>query len=133
MGGDRRLAGGVAFISRHAARQASSELGGMFCRWVVCPGKKRGPGVGKTKRGKGTKWMVVVDGQGVPLACHLDSASPSEVKLLEPTLDNVAVEPAEDGGPPPRPRRLVCDRGYDSDALRVRLQGERGIEVVCPH
>src|SRR2546426_11017015 len=24
-------------------------------------------GVGKTKRGKGTKWMVVVDGQGLPL------------------------------------------------------------------
>ena len=37
----------------------------------------------RQKRGKGTKWMVVVDGQGVPLGNHLDSASPSEVKLLE--------------------------------------------------
>jgi hypothetical protein len=33
------------------------------------PAKKRGADVGKTKRGKGTKWMVVADGQGIPLAC----------------------------------------------------------------
>jgi transposase len=55
------------------------------------------------------------------------------VRLLEPTLDNLAVEPAEDGDPPPRPERLICDKGYDSDALRERLREERGIEVVCPH
>ena len=30
-----------------------------------CSGEKRGCGVGKTKRGKGTKWMVVVDGRVV--------------------------------------------------------------------
>src|SRR6266436_3467551 len=40
-------------------------------------GKKRGSKVGKTKRGKGTKWMVVVDGQGVPLGKQLYSASPT--------------------------------------------------------
>jgi hypothetical protein len=48
--------------------------------------QKRGQCVGRTKRGKGTKWMVVVDGQGIPLANHLDSASPSKVTLLEKTL-----------------------------------------------
>ena len=48
-------------------------------------------GVGKTKRGKGTKWMVVVDGQGTPLGVHLDSVSPAEVSLLEQTLDTIAV------------------------------------------
>jgi transposase len=55
------------------------------------------------------------------------------VKLLEPTLDNLAVEPAAGGGPPPQPDRLVLDKGYDSDDLRERLLGERGIEVICPH
>ena len=89
--------------------------------------------MGKTKRGKGTKWMVVVDGQGVPLACHLDSANQAEVKLLEPTLDNLAVRPAGGGADAPQPRRLVCDKGYDSDPLRDRLQMERDIELVCPH
>src|SRR5271169_2877721 len=35
-------------------------------REQFCSGEKRGCAVGKTKRGKGTKWMVVVDGRGVP-------------------------------------------------------------------
>jgi transposase len=89
--------------------------------------------VGKTKKGKGTKWLVVVDGEGVPLACHLDAANKAEVKLLEQTLDNIAVEPADAQEAPPRPKRLVCDKGYDSDPLRGRLLRERGIEQVCPH
>mgnify|MGYP003337718344 CR=1 FL=1 len=41
--------------------------------------------MGKTKRGKGTKWMVVVDGQGLPLGEYLHSASPAEVRLAEAT------------------------------------------------
>jgi transposase len=77
--------------------------------------------------------MVVVDGEGVPLACHLASASPAEVKLLEPTLDNIDVRPATEADPEPQPERLVCDKGYDSDPLRERLEAERGIELVCPH
>jgi transposase len=97
------------------------------------PRRKRGAGVGKTKKGKGTKWMVVVDGQGVPLACHLTSASPAEVTLLERTLDNIAVEPADGRRRPPRPKWLVCDKGYDSDGLRERLRSERGLDLVCPH
>jgi transposase len=76
--------------------------------------------------------MVVVDGQGVPLACHLDSASPAEVTLLERTLDNIDALPAPGAQQPPQPQRLVCDKGYDSDGLRQRL-AERGIELVCPH
>ena len=42
--------------------------------------------VGKTKRGKGTKLMVVADGQGVPLGVELASASPHEGTLIEPLL-----------------------------------------------
>jgi transposase len=55
------------------------------------------------------------------------------VKLLEPTLDNLDVRPAAEADPDPRPERLVCDKAYDSDPLRGRLRGERGIELVCPH
>jgi len=89
--------------------------------------------VGKTKKGKGTKWMVVVDGEGIPLACHLDSASPAEVTLLERTLDNIDVQPPDGRQRPPQPERLVCDKSYDSDGLRQRLLFQRGIDLVCPH
>ena len=77
--------------------------------------------------------MVVVDGEGVPLAAALGSASPAEVKLVEGALDNVDVRPATEGDPEPKPQRLICDRAYDSDPLRERLKAERGIELVCPH
>jgi transposase len=70
--------------------------------------------------------MVVVDGQGVPLASLLESASPVEVRLLEPTLEQL---PASAQG---KIKRLILDRGYDSDPLRTRLK-EQGIEMICPH
>ena len=48
--------------------------------------------MGKTKRGKGTKLMVLADGTGTPLGICVEKASPSEVKLLERTLDAVKVK-----------------------------------------
>ena len=77
--------------------------------------------------------MVVVSGEGVPVAFHLDSATPAEVTLLERTLDNVQVQPAAEGEPAPKPERLVCDKGYDSDGLRERLLFDRDIDLICPH
>ena len=48
--------------------------------------QKRGSEVGKTKRGKGTKLMVLADGSGLPLGGYLCSATPAEVTLVEDTL-----------------------------------------------
>ena len=76
--------------------------------------------------------MVVVDGQGIPLGNHLDSASPAEVKLVEKTLQKIAVPRRGPGAPKRKPKRLIADRGYDSDPLRKRL-AQRGIELICPH
>jgi hypothetical protein len=66
-------------------------LGGSLRRWQLGPGEKRGAKVGKTKRGKGTKWMVMVDDQGIPLSNLLESASPAQVTWLEPILDTIAM------------------------------------------
>jgi len=96
------------------------------------PGKKGGAGVGKTKKGKGTKWMLLVDGQGTPLGAHLDSASPNEIKLLEKTIATVQVSRAHrPGRPRTKPDRLILDRGYDSNGLRKQLV-QRGIEPIIP-
>lgn len=81
--------------------------------------------MGKTKRGKGTKIMAVVDGNGLPVGVRIDSASPHEVTLVEPTLDAVAI--GSD------PERLIGDKAYDSDALDVRLAEERRIELIAPN
>ena len=52
---------------------------------------------------------------------------------MEGTLDAIDVRPAAATDPEPKPERLICDKGYDSDPLRERLKHERGIELVCPH
>jgi transposase len=99
-------------------------LGRSVRRCQLLAGKKRGDRVGKTKRGKGTKWLVVADGQGVPLACRTESASPAEVTLVEDVLDQVA--------PGDEPTPLIADRAYDSDKLRTNLLA-KGWDLVCPH
>ena len=76
--------------------------------------------------------MVVVDGQGIPIGNHLDSASPAEVTLLEKTLDQVAVPRKGRGRPRKNPKRIIADKAYDSDPLRRRLK-RRGIELICPY
>jgi transposase len=87
-------------------------------------GKKRGECVGKTKRGKGTKTMVLSDGRGLPLGAEIASASPHEVTLIEPLVEQRVL--------PKKPRRLIYDAAADSAPLRKRLW-RRGIELVCPH
>ena len=75
--------------------------------------------------------MVVVDGQGVPIGADLDSAWPSEIKLLEPTIEKTAVLRKSRGRPRQNPVRIIADKGYDSDLLGERLL-KGGIELICP-
>jgi transposase len=76
--------------------------------------------------------MVVVDGQGVPRGHLLDSASPAEVTLLEPTPETIAVPRNGPGRPRKNPARVIDDKACDSDPLRERL-ARRGMELSCPH
>lgn len=94
------------------------------------PAKNGGEMVGLTKKGKGTKWMLIVDGHGLPLGFHLDSARVAEVRLAEWTLDTVSVARLR-GRPRRRPEKLVADRGYDSSAFRQALR-RRGIRMCIP-
>ena len=94
-------------------------------RWNICSGKKRGDGVGKTKRGKGTKIMGLTDARGLPIAVDATSASPHEITLVDDTLDACFLEEL--------PERLVGDKAYDSDKLDKRLAQERDVEMIAPH
>jgi transposase len=81
-------------------------------------------------KGKGTKWMLVVDGNGLPLGFQLERASTAEVRLAERTLDTISVARPH-GRPKRRPEKLVADRAYDSHAFRSRLR-RRGIQMCIP-
>ena len=63
---------------------------------------------------------------------YLDLASPAEGKLLEKTLDTVAVRRAgKPGRPRKRPDRLIADRAFESNPLRRRLK-RRGMKPILP-
>ncbi len=96
-----------------------------FYRWNFCPGKKGGDGVGKTKRGKGTKIMGLTDAFGLPIAIDATSASPHEVTLVDDTLDACFLENV--------PEKVIGDLAFDSDPLDKRLAEERGVEMIAPH
>jgi len=106
-------------------------MGGSLRRRKLCARQKGGAKVGKTNRGKGSKWMVVVDGSGVPLGGGIESATPAEVTLLEDVLDTIRVPRAGGGRPKKKPKRLIADKAYFSAPLRDRL-AEKGIELIVP-
>ena len=94
--------------------------------------RKRGDCVGKTKRGKGAKLMVLADGKGLALGVCVEAASPAEVKLLERTLDAAKVKRRRGKNRRPyKPERLIAGRGYDSNGARTLLV-KREIEPIIP-
>jgi len=99
--------------------------------WELRSGEKGGEEIGVTKVGKGTKRMLVADGNGIPLALLVARANQAEVKLAEATLDRVRV-PRHRGRPRRRPERLVADKGYDSDRFRGWLRRKGVIPCIPP-
>jgi transposase len=97
---------------------------GVFHRRDLCSGKKGGPGVGNTKRGKGTKIMAVADRTGLPVAVCLESANRHEVVLVEDTIEHRFIKE--------KPEKLIGDKAYDSDELDEKLE-PKGIEMISPH
>ena len=95
-----------------------------FIDGSFAPAKKGGAGVGKTKRGKGTKIMAIADRHGLPVVVHVESATPHEVTLVRATLAATLVRKV--------PERLIGDNAYDSDKLDVEL-AQRGVNLIAPH
>ena len=93
-------------------------------RCLVQRGKKGGDRIGPTRCGKGSKIMAIADCGGLPIAVGVTSASPNESTLVDQTLDRRHVSAL--------PKRVIGDKGYDSDPLDTRMQG-RGIEMIAPN
>ena len=87
-------------------------------------GERTGPN--PTDRGKaGSKYHLLVDRQGVPLAVQLTAANVHDSKVLEPLVD--AVRPirrptGQPGRPRKRPAKLHADKGYDYPEKRSALR-----------
>jgi transposase len=132
LGGARRLAEGLAEDAVDVGPTRPAGLGRGLSGRDLHHRQKGGSAVGKTRRGKGTKCMVVVDGKGIPVGAQLASAQLAECRLAESTIATVKVPRKGRGRPRSHLKRVIADRGYDSDALRKRFKG-RGTELIVPY
>lgn len=81
------------------------------------PAGGEGTGKNPTDRAKlGWKWSVLTDTNGIPIGWTADGANRNDSILLAPTLDDAA-----DRGLLEEIETIWLDRGYDSEATRVRL------------
>jgi hypothetical protein len=64
----------------------------------------------------GWKWSVATDANGIPIGCAIDGANRNDVKLLGPTLGDVAR-----AGLLAEIETLHLDRGYDYPRIRAQL------------
>ena len=80
--------------------------------------------MGLTRKGKGTKVQVVVDGKGLPLRVSVAPADSGEPQMVQQTLELFAHDSP--------PERLIGDKAYDSDPLDALLL-DLGIEMIAPH
>ena len=78
---------------------------------------------GQDEAGEGSKIMAIADRRGLPVAVHIESATPHEV-TLDATLAQRFVKPF--------PVRLIGDNAYESDRLDADL-ARRGVELIAPH
>src|SRR5437899_4362566 len=113
------------FASCRTRRVRDSEARRIVSGCHLRAGKKRGEEIGKTKRGKGIKVELVIDGAGTPLAALSAAANIAEVDLAEPVLEEIPL-------PLAKPVPVVADKGYDSDPLRERL-AQKGFDLISPH
>jgi hypothetical protein len=94
VGGTGCLAASLAETASADGRAQAAGLGGGISGRHLRHREKRGLAVGKTRRGKGTKCMVVVDGRGVPVGAQLASAQISEPATNgTSTLEQLKVAP----------------------------------------
>ena len=114
----RHLGTNLAQLAYRARRPGSNRVDQSVLRRQLRPGQQGGACVGKTKRGKGTKVMLVADGNDLPIGLGLASVNHHEVKLAVPTLETVRVPCQGAGKLKQRPKELVADKAYDSKGFR---------------
>ena len=113
-----------ARVIRQRVEEGSIDLDQCFVDATFSPAKSGGNAVGLTRKGKGSKLQLVVDAQGVPLAISVAAANQGETNMVQDTLFSLDSEIS--------PKRLIGDKGYDSDPLDEAL-AELGIEMIAPN
>ena len=138
--GDLLAAAGRVAAGRSVGAAAPAAVGALpCCRWGGLvggqPGQHQRPGqawgeligANPTDRGKpGSKYHLIVDGAGLPLAALLSAANTHDSRLLVPLVDRIGPVRGRVGRPRRRPEQLYADKAYDFGRCRQALRA-RGI------
>jgi transposase len=77
----------------------------------------------------GSKHHLAVDADGTPVASAVTAANVNDVDVLIPLVDKVPAVKGKPGRPLSKPKEVMADRGYDSDAHRMTLSA-RGVATA---
>ena len=114
----------LAKVVRSRAQQGRIDLDQCFIDATFAPAKGGGEGVGLTKKSKGTKLQIIVDGQGLSFGTSVAGANVAEWPMVQQTLNLFSTEtPLE---------RRIGDKAYDCDELDETLV-ELGLPMIAPH
>ena len=108
--------------ARLPSRCRSGEKGG--------DAEPRDHALGRSRGGFGSKFHLVTDGQGVPLAVHVTAGQVHESTQFEDLMNLVRV-PRAVGRPLTRPTCLAGDKGYSYPRIRSWLR-QHAIKAVIP-
>jgi len=86
--------------------------------------------LGRSRGGFGSKFHLVTDGAGLPLAIEVSAGQCHESQYLEPVMEAIRI-PQSVGRPCTRPYTLAGDKAYSSQWIRDWLR-EHKIQAVIP-
>lgn len=114
------------FLLRDLQKKGFLELDCVHLDASFVPAKKGGSKVGKTKIGKGSQVLSIVENKkGLPIALLVVDANPHEINFAKKIVEKIRI-PQERGAPFKKPKILVADKGYTSQAFRTYLR-KKGI------
>ena len=127
--GENRL--GTVVHRRHVGARFAVGSGRVKKSTATHPEEPADHALGRSRGGFGSKFHILVDGNGTPLAVDVTAGQVHDSTRLEPVLTKVKVHQKR-GRPKSRPKRLAGDKAYSSNGIREFLEN-RGIDAVIPH
>lgn len=88
-------------------------------------------GLGRSRGGFTSKFHLITDGNGVPLAVEVSAGQRHDSTMFEATMEAVVGIPRRVGRPRRRPERIAGDKGYSYQWIRDWLRNH-GVGAVIP-
>ncbi|MFE4013705.1 transposase [Streptomyces sp. NPDC059112] len=101
--------------------------------WLPHPREKGGPDTGPSpvdRRKTSSKHHLICDGRGTPLKAITAAANVNDVTQTLALVDGIPPVAGRPGRPRQRPKALLGDKGYDSNAHRDELRHRRIQPVI---